>query len=484
MAVDSAGWSTNSALASGLQSAATYDPTQQSTSTPTSVAGLQQGLNSQSAATPSPSTTQNVQSTPDSAPQTVANYGVTATSNNTPYQSPLVSKIVTPVSQAQTQAQSPQGAVSSPAVSSTSMPTASAITPNSVTYGSNTATYQGPQVLKDGASYYVFDPQTGAYTFAGGSTPVFDSSYHITGYTFKPANGVNLTGNQIAGAFNATTLANDPNNQATAAQRLQSIMNSSAIGGNLAAYNKDLQNARAAAQAATTASAASAAQQTTLDYLTTHGGQLSAQDQAVMNASLTAGGLSTDTPQQQANIQAALSAYQAQQAQAAQLTSIGIKPIDTSAVDATNNAAMASLISQYASNNAAGAPSGAGAYNASALSGQNSLNHDIAAATSYNANIANYNNALGVQFAADKQGTGNQLYSDVQNVQQIAAQLQQEIGQLGTAQSQQAQSALNQLTGLLQQYQQSVAQYGQGSQQARAVATSILSAGGGLAALV
>lgn len=510
MASDSAGYNTsslfqardynptNSALVNGLQNTATYDPTTQSTTSPTSaaryLAGGVQSLNT--AQQDTASTTQNTQSNSGYAAladglsraglqsnTSAGATGLTAASNNA-VNSGYASTMATNAALA-------KGGQSKLAVAPNANLQATAAR-------TNTATYSGNQTVavrtKEGnLAYYQFDPASGSYkyinTYGASGAPVNNILDTTTARArsdgsiatdFYATNNAMLSATDRANAVLQSVAGNQlyDSDAVRSGANIVNQMNSDAI----AAYTKANQQASANAQATTAAGLQASTQQSVLDYMTTHGGQLPPGLSNMMSQSYA--GDTTMVDAQKAGIAAAQQAFAAQQAHSAALSGIAMRPIDTSASDATDQASLNSLISQYATSGVGGLASRFGGNQAASLTGQNALNHDLAAATSYNTNLGLFGSALGAQNNADVAATGNQLFSDIQSVQQIAEQLQQEMGQLGATARAKAQSQLDQLNNAVAQYQAAVREYGQGSANAMILARGILSSAASVSSAV
>lgn len=491
MALDSAGYNASalfqakdynpSALSTGLQSAATYNPTQQSTVTPTSAARYMGNLNSANTGfQDTASTTQNKTSTaPTTTPvaQDASGYGLTASNNNqlfANYASKLVTaQGVTAAANGQNQQTVNPGGISSTTLNGLTDYSGPQIVAVPVVYSSPRAFH--PDATATGAAYYQFNAATGQYTYIG--------AVDKNNRAFGGQPGVSAS--QMAQATHLTNVSANAYANGDGVMRSQgaAIAYDPAVASALAQWNKANQTAAVNNQATAVSNAQTSAQQQALDYMTTHGGQLSQQQAATMGNTYAGSGAALSQAQQ-AGIQAAQADYAAQQAHSATLAGLANAKIDTSASDATDRAAVLSMISQAASGNAAAQPAHSNLFNAGALFGQNELNHQKAAAQSYNNNVANYNNALSTYASADAQATGNQVYSDIQGVQQAASALQQEMGQLTATQQQQVQAGIDNLNNLTQQYQQAVQAYGQGSAQAIALGRGILQAGAAIAVAV
>lgn len=589
MGLDSAGYNTSSlfqaknydptssALVNGLQSTATYDPTQQATSTPTSAARfLPAGMNSQNTDqgdTASP--TQNLQSNngfgtltnalSSAGLQSTANAGtagLTKTSNNAVNSTyamsmPTNSKLVTAPNANQAGAQ-PQAMAQNTTTSlgngiTVSQATGPTLANGGLTIASqnqaaqaaknNLTQYGGAQTVsvrtRDGnLAYYTFDSTRGTYQYvntydkngqivakptstmsamppAGVKWDALSQQAINTGSWIGktpddvqlPMSGVDANGNRVVWSNGMLTTYKADNNTPLSAQmvngaQLQTIAGTqlddknTATAGSLIAqqavnqtaiaqWQKANDDAYAKQQATAAATAQQTTQQQALDYMQTHGGQLPPNLQAIANNTYSG---AAGVPQaQQAGIAAAQQAYQEAIAHGALLNGLKINGIDTKASDAVDQATMNSLLSQYASQGTGaggGLSNRLGAYQAAGLSGQAALNHEKAAATSYNNNMTNFANALNTQNSADVNATGNQLYSDIQGVQQIATALSQEMDQLGASARQGAQAQLDNLQSSLAQYQNAVKEFGQGSAQAIAIAKGIISAAGTVAAAV
>lgn len=485
MAVDSAGYSTGSAfsagnaLATGLQQAAVYDPTQQSTTTQTSVAGK---LNSQNDLTQDSSDpTQNTTSAPTAGTlSTAVSYPTwnalsakaaspaTGTAAATYVPTSATGPNSTAIGAANSTALSPYSPGNSP--STVHAPSTAAAAPT-IGYNSSTSNGGNPIVsyrTADGSfAYYQFSETSGSYQYMG--------SYNANGQaTYIQPGASELTAAQRSSAtlqsLGKTFSTNDAN------------ANAGIVTQNNQAYINTWQQANKSAAS----DAASAANDSTvaglLAYMQANNGQMPQQSLDPKT------GLTNYTSAQLAAAQTQYTTYQntraAEDANAAQLGAYANKPVDTSAVDATSQAAIDSYNSIGATISG-GADSGAGgrlgADNAAAIVGQGALNHQTAAAQSYYTNMQAFGNALSAQATTDANATATKLNSDVQNVQDSASALEQNLSQLDTATQQRVKGVLDQLQAQLQQYQYAMQHYKDNTQLIHNLAIGILALGGAVA---
>lgn len=483
MAVDSAGYSTSTAstnpfaqsalfsktaydpagstLATGLQSAATFDPAAQSTNLPTSAVSFLGMTNSAGAASQAPaqsSTQSPTQPTGGLLSQAVAQ-------NKSAF--PSVSRAAAPYTASVSQATPGVGAAATGANAAA----------NTQAQTNAQTAYAGPQMVTvrtEGGNYayYRWNPAAGKYDYV--------QTYN--------KNGALVTGSGLfSQPYGGDAVLSDAERASAQQMALgagQQIFdgqaaNSSnvidqALGQNISQWNTANTAAQANQAAAATQTQTAANTQAILEYMTMHGGQ--------------APQWATQSSGNDATIQSALASAQAtysqQVANSAALSNVGNVAIDTSSADASNEAAMNSLISQYASMGG-GANAGLGGVGmgqaAGSLAGQHVLSHQAAAAASYNTNLNAFSDALNVQAQHDVEATGTQLNSDIQAIQDVASQLAQNVDQLGTTQRQQVQAMLTQLQAQIAQYQYAVGTYGVASKQTLELAKGILSGGASLA---
>lgn len=482
MAVDSAGYSTSTAstnpfaqsalfsrtaydpagstLATGLQSAATFDPAAQSTNLPTSAVsflGMTSGAAPQQQQTATPTQGYAAQPTSGLLSQAVAQ-------NKSAF--PSVNRAAAPYTASVSQA--------APGVSANATG-ANAATNTAAATASN---FKGPQVLSvrtaDGTyQYYKWDAATNKYNFVN----TYAANGNTAGFLDEAGNKHDFPGatGQLTDAERAsatiTNVGGGLGNSLRGAQQAE-LLNQQ-YGGQLAEYERtNAANATAATQQQTAANT-----QAILEYMTLHGGQVpqwaaqsSGNDATIQNA-----------------LASAQATYSQQVANSAALSNVGNVPIDTSATDATNQAAMNSMISQYASMGG-GANAGLGGAGvgqaAGALAGQHVLSHQAAAAASYNTNLNAFSDALRVQAEYETEKTGTQLHNDIQAIQDVADQLAQNVEQLGAEKRQQAQAMITTLQNQVSAYQQAVREYGVASQQAIDAAKTIFSSGASAAAAI
>lgn len=485
MAVDSAGYSTSTAstnpfaqsalfsktaydpagstLATGLQSAATFDPAAQSTNLPTSAVSF---LGMTSGAAPQqqqagPAQGYAAQPTSGLMSQAVAQ-------NKSAF--PSVSRAAAPYT----------ASVATPGVSANATGANAAANTQAATNAQTQ--YAGPAMVtvrtEDGNfAYYSWDPATGGYKY--------QATYNKDGALY----GGMVGGGSWGGGLMAPQTTLTPEQRASAQQvslgagqqiysgqasASDNVINQ-ALGQNISQWSTANSAAQANQAATATQQQTAANTQAILEYMTLHGGQApqwatqsSGNDAMIQNA-----------------LASAQATYSQQVANSAALSNVGNVAIDTSSTDATNQAAMNSMISQYASMgggaNAGLGGAGMGAA-AGALSGQHVLSHQAAAAASYNTNLGAFSDALQVQSQHDTEKTGTQLSTDIQAIQDVASQLAQNVDQLGTTQRQQVQAMLTQLQAQIAEYQYAVGTYGVASKQTLDLAKGILSGGASLAA--
>jgi hypothetical protein len=160
------------------------------------------------------------------------------------------------------------------------------------------------------------------------------------------------------------------------------------------------------------------------------------------------------------------------------------KPIDTSAVDKTSQTAINGYNSIGASQGG-GADSGAGsrlgAVGGAAIVGQGALNHQTAAAQSYYTNMQAFGQALSAQATTDANATQTKLDADVQNVQDVATSLEQNLSQLDSQTQIAVKGQLDNLQNQIAQYQYAMQHYKDNTALIHSLAIGILALGGAIA---
>lgn len=528
MALDSAGYNTanafsaNDAFATGLQKAAVYDPTQQSSALQTSAAGT---LNSQNKTQQdAPSDTQNLQGTPTAgllstqtnnmAYPTWAGLGAqsrlatttsltpagTATAQvaNPGYQlggydptsgqtagtriNPSTGQIIDANGQANTlptqvQAQTP---VTTPYNPNLVAPNAQRV-PNSIGIGSSSV--GGAEIVSvrtsDGQfAYYKFNPQTRTY----GYMATYDKNGQVTsgGQKYYDAQGVARTTDPLTaqerGQAQLRQLGAGQTFNGGDANRYADLVTQ-----NENAYigKWDKANADAAQAANNTANASASAE--LLKYMQANNGALPPQQ----------AGTSGAYQYSDAAVAAARDQYtqwtqqRAQEdANAAILGSYANKPIDTAAVDAASqlaNDAQVSIGASISGGADSGAGSRLGATNSANIIGQGALNHSTAAAQSYYTNMKAFGDALQAQASTDANATETKLNADVQNVSDVAQALEQQLSTLDASVQIRVKGQLQNLNNLVQQYQYAMTHYRNQTGLIHSIAIAILAAGGAIA---
>lgn len=528
MGVDSAGYNTanafsaGNALGAGLQQAAVYDPTQQSTGLQTSVAGT---LNSQNNSTQDTPGSDNMTSMPTAGTLSTA-------SNNTAFPNwsnilgqqnkltvsqgrPLQS--ITPTGQTSTTTSinpnfSPLGegrggadGIPDPYVFNNTpdyMPTVVTQTPVSQVTNTNVGGAAGINAnnaarqngltditaaggyktisvrTSDGMfAYYTFDPTSGAYKFAG--------SYD--------KNGVQTQGQSYTDAQGRTQYANSLSASDRQGAVLQSLGAGQTFGSgeaaNQASIVTQLNNPSIIKwQAANSAAAANGAQteltqQTAaaLAYMQANGGALPPMYRPGMSGKPDYSQDALAAAQQQ--YQQYLGTRASEDANAALLGVYANKPIDTAAVDATSQAANEAYASIGASQGGtdAGGGSRLGAPTGAAIVGQGALNHQNAAASSYYTNMQAFGQALQAQAQTDAGATSTKLNSDVQNVQDVATALESHLDQLDTQTQQVVKQQLANLQRQIEQYQYAMQNYKDNTKLIHDLAIGVLALGGAIA---
>lgn len=513
MALDSAGYNTanafsaGNALGAGLQQAAIYDPTQQSSTLQTSVAGT---LNSQNNL---------AQDNPGSEPMTsTPTAGTLSTaSNNTAFptwqnllagQNKSSTYTLAPATNGTTAAST--GTTITPTGTTTPVtwnfgdyggtqtintPTSTATTTNNALSAPNANIAAQSNQLTDitaaggyktvsvrtsdgNFAYYKFDPTSGRYTYA--ATYNKDGGIVGGGQIYVDANGTyqNYTGLSDSDRQNAvlqslgagqTFKTQDAGNQANIVTQLN----------NPAILKWQAANTAAAANnAQTTLTTQTAA---ALAYMQANNGALPPANKPGYSGApdYSADALAAAQTQYQTYLQT----RQSEDANAALLGQYANKPIDTAAVDATSQAANEAYASIGASQGGtdAGAGSRLSAPAGSAIVGQGALNHQNAAASSYYTNMAAFGQALTAQSTTDATATATKLNSDVQNVQDVATSLEQNLDQLDTQTQQVVKQQLTNLQSQIAQYQYAMQHYKDNTTLIHNLAIGVLALGGAIA---
>ena len=510
MALDSAGYNTanafsaNDAFATGLQKAAVYDPTQQSSALQTSAAGT---LNSQNKTQQdAPSDTQNLQGTPTA--------GLLSTqTNNIAYptwaglgaQSRLAvapSPVARAAADTSTQLQNsgpvasagwslgPYGNGGAGEIVQSQTPTTvnnnltapnAQRVPNAIGIGASAV--GGADVVavrtSDGQfAYYKFNPQTRTY----GYVATYDKNGALTngGQSYTNAQGgfgmLDPLSAQERGQAQLRQLGAGQTFKAGDANRYADLVTQ-----NENAYigKWDKANADAAQAAGNTANASASAE--LLKYMQANNGALPPQQAGTAGA----------YQYSDAAVAAARDQYtqwtqqRAQEdANAAILGSYANKPIDTAAVDAASqraNDAQVSIGASISGGADSGAGSRLGATNSANIIGQGALNHSTAAAQSYYTNMKAFGEALQAQASTDANATETKLNADVQNVSDVAQALEQQLSTLDASVQIRVKGQLQNLNNLVQQYQYAMTHYRNQTGLIHSIAIAILAAGGAIA---